>query len=49
MASVIISNVFNSNIYIQSVATHNYISGIKLTYKIKDLKEFPYQINKKLN
>ena len=39
MASVIISNVFNSNIYIQSVANHNYISGIKLTYKIKDLKE----------
>ena len=39
MASVIISNVFNSNIYIQSVANYNYISGIKLTYKIKDLKE----------
>jgi hypothetical protein len=39
MASVIISGVFNSNIYYRSVSAYNYNTGKKITYTIKDLKE----------
>lgn len=40
MLSVVISSFFYPNIYYESIVNHNYKTGTKFVFKIKDLKEF---------